>query len=215
MNITRSLLLSLLMAAPASAQTSIEIRPFVFGTVESFTAADTFDAVFGRTWQPFFGGGAQILVKDKYFVDVSASRLSETGQRAFISNGQKFRLGLPLTATIVPVEATVGYRFKLARSPHVRPYVAAGGGVYLYRESSDFSDPTASPPATGVDVDAHHVGFVANGGAEFRVHRWIAIDADVQYTYVPGILGNGGVSLQAGEKDLGGIAGRVKLVVGR
>jgi hypothetical protein len=32
---------------------------------------------------------------------------------------------------------------------------------------------------------------------------------------VPGILGTGGVSQQAGESDLGGVAARVKLVVGR
>ena len=54
-----------------------------------------------------------------------------------------------------------------------------------------------------------------NGGAEFRLHRWVGLGADVQYTHVPGILGLGGVSQQAGENDLGGVAVRVKLVVGR
>jgi hypothetical protein len=38
---------------------------------------------------------------------------------------------------------------------------------------------------------------------------------DVQYSHVPGILGTGGVSQQAGETDLGGVAARLKLVVGR
>jgi len=37
----------------------------------------------------------------------------------------------------------------------------------------------------------------------------------VQYSHVPGILGNAGVSQQAGESDLGGVAARFKLVVGR
>ncbi len=54
-----------------------------------------------------------------------------------------------------------------------------------------------------------------NGGAEFRVHRWVGVSVDVQYTHVPGILGTGGVSQQAGETDLGGVAARFKVVVGR
>ncbi len=53
------------------------------------------------------------------------------------------------------------------------------------------------------------------GGVEIRLHRYVGVAIDVHYTYVPGILGNGGVSKQAGESDLGGIAARVKLIVGR
>jgi hypothetical protein len=56
---------------------------------------------------------------------------------------------------------------------------------------------------------------VLNGGAEFRLHRWIGVGVDAEYTHVPGILGQGGISQQAGESDLGGVAARVKLIVGR
>jgi hypothetical protein len=49
---------------------------------------------------------------------------------------------------------------------------------------------------------------------EFRVSRWIGISGDAQYTYVPGILGIGGISQDANEKDLGGIAARVRVIVG-
>jgi hypothetical protein len=38
---------------------------------------------------------------------------------------------------------------------------------------------------------------------------------DVQYTHVPGILGDAGVSQATREDDLGGLAGRFKLIVGR
>lgn len=215
MKIFRCLVLALAVAAPAAAQTDgIAIRPFGFGSIESFAAADTFDAVFQRTFEPFFGGGVQVLFDDKYVVELSASRFSQTGQRAFISNGQKFRLGIPLKATLTPLEATIGYRFMPARRSFV-VYGAAGGGLYFYKESSDFADQTASPPANGVDLDARHAGFVVNGGVETRVSRLIRVAVDVQYTRVPGILGSGGVSQQAGESDLGGVAGRVKLVVGR
>jgi len=96
----------------------------------------------------------------------------------------------------------------LRQQPRVRPYVAAGFGSYRYQETSSFAE-------VGEDVDTTHSGFVLNGGAEFRVHRWVGVAVDVQYSHVPGILGTGGVSQQAGENDLGGVAARLKLVVGR
>ena len=39
--------------------------------------------------------------------------------------------------------------------------------------------------------------------------------AELEYSHVPGILGTGGVSQQAGESDLGGVSARLKLIVGR
>jgi opacity protein-like surface antigen len=193
-------------AASAQDEPDLGIRPFVFGTIQAFSAVDSFDAVFGRSYEPFFGGGVQVVFHEQFFVELAASRFKQTGERAFISNGQSFRLGIPLTATLTPFEVTAGYRFKL--SPRVRPYIAAGAGTYQYKETSSFSDP-------GEDVDVRHAGFVVNGGADFRLHPWIRVGADVQYTRIPGILGTAGVSAQAAEDDLGGVAARFKLIVGR
>ncbi|HKB14387.1 MAG TPA: OmpW family outer membrane protein [Vicinamibacterales bacterium] len=197
-----------LLAAPAAAQDppDISIRPFVFGTVQSFAAVDTFNAVFGRSYDPFFGGGVQVVLQDRFVIEASASRFKQTGERAFINNGQSFRLGIPLTAKIIPFELTGGYRFNL--SPRIRPYVSAGFGTYKYTETSAFNDP-------GEDVSIRHAGFVANGGADFRLQRWVSVGADVQYTRITGIIGSAGVSQQAGEDNLGGVAGRLKLIVGR
>jgi opacity protein-like surface antigen len=208
MKLGRSLVLALALAAPAAAQDApnISIRPFALATVQSFSAVDSFDAVFGRSYDPFFGGGVQVVVHDRYFVELTLSRFNQTGQQAFISGGQKFRLGTPLTATITPIEGAAGYRFRL--SPSLRPFASVGVGTYGYTQSSPFNDPSEN-------VDSRHVGFLVNGGVEFRVHRWVGISGDVQYTHVPGILGTGGVSQQAGENDLGGVAGRLKLIVGR
>jgi hypothetical protein len=202
---------ALAIVAPRAAHAQeLAIRPFVFGSVEMFAAVDTFDAVFGRSYEPMFGGGLQLVSDDTYFLELSASRLRQTGQRAFISNGQKFGLGVPLTASLTPLEATAGYRFRLSPRlrERVKPYLGAGGGLYFYKESSDFAD-------AAFDLEARHAGFLASGGAEFRLHRLVGLAIDVQYTYIPGILGRGGVSQQAGENDLGGVAGRVKVVVGR
>ncbi|HET6955529.1 MAG TPA: outer membrane beta-barrel protein [Vicinamibacterales bacterium] len=204
------LLLGLTLAAPAAAQDepSLSIRPFFLVTDQSFAAVDTFDAAFGKTYFPFFGGGGQVVFKGTYFVEITASRFQENGERSYFSGGKAFKLGIPLTATITPIEVTGGYRFRLPTLPRVRPYVAAGFGSYGYQETSSFAD-------AGDNVDTRHAGFVVNGGAEFRLHRWIGVAVDVQYTHIPGILGTGGVSQQTGESDLGGVAARFKAIVGR
>ena len=138
MKTTFAVLFTLALAAPAAAQDEpLSFRPFALGTVESFTAIDSFDAVFGRTYEPFFGGGLQI-VQGGYFLELTASRLNQTGQRAFINGGQKFRLGIPLTAKITALEATAGYRYRL--SQRVLPYGAAGIGLYRYQQDSTFDE---------------------------------------------------------------------------
>lgn len=203
-------LVCLCLAAPAAAQDppALSIRPFVMATEQSFAAIDTFDATFGKSYFPFFGGGVQVVINDRFFVEASASRFRQTGERAYLSGGKAFKLGIPLTATITPLEISAGYRFNLRPLPRVRPYAAVGYGSYAYQETSDFALP-------GEDVDTKHGGYLVNGGAEVRLHTWVGLAIDVQYNQVPGILGNGGVSQQAGESDLGGVAARFKLVIGR
>jgi len=205
------LLLSVLaLASPAAAQDppSLSIRPFVMGAEQNFTAADTFEAVFDTTRGPFFGGGVRVVFFDQFVVELGASRFKQTGERVFrTSTGSVFRLGIPVTATITPFEVAGGYRFPMWE--RVRPYVAAGVGSFAYQETSDFADPTTE------NIDTRKTGFVLNGGAEVRLHRWIGAAADVQYSRVRGILGSGGLSQQVGENDLGGVAVRFKLIVGR
>jgi outer membrane protein W len=209
MRLPLALIAVLALVAPAASaqdEPDLAIRPFVLGTIQGFSAVDSFNAVFGKSYEPFFGGGVQVVFHEQFFVELAASRFKQTGERAFISNGQSFQLGIPLTATLTPFEVTAGYRFKV--SPRVRPYIAAGAGTYQYKETSSFNE-------AGEDVDVRHAGFVLNGGADFRLHPWIRVGADVQYTHVPGILGTAGVSAQASEDDLGGVAARFKLIVGR
>jgi hypothetical protein len=211
------LLAGLALATPAAAQDApaLSIRPFFLASEQSFAATQTFDATFGQHTGPFFGGGVQVVFVDHIVVEVGASRFKKDGERAFLSGGNAFSLGIPLTTTVTPLEITGGYRFLFKSLPRVRPYGAAGWTRYAYKETSDFADPNAAPPARAVDLDAHHSGFVANGGVEFRLHRWIGASVDAEYSRVHGILGTGGVSQQAGEQDLGGVAARVKVIVGR
>jgi len=192
----------------SSAEPPVSIRVFGMVAEQQFSAQTTFDAVFGQTTQPFWGGGGEAVFRRGIFVEVGASRFTKTGQRAFRANGQSFRLGIPLTATITPFEVIGGYRFRLRRHPSVIPYLGAGVGSYAYSEKSNLSDATEN-------VDTRHVGELAVGGVEFRVHRWVGLGVDAHYTHIPGILGTGGISKDANESDLGGISARFKLIVGR
>jgi hypothetical protein len=142
------------------------------------------------------------------FADLAISRFNKTGQRAFIFNGQVFQLGIPLTATVTPLEFTAGYRLRLGPRVPVTPYAGVGVGSYGYQETSDFSDPTDN-------VDARKAGALVVAGAEVRVRRWLSVSADVQDTRITGILGASGLSQQAGENDLGGVAARFRILVGQ
>lgn len=187
----------------------ISLRPYFLVTGQEFSAQRTFDATFGSSFQPFWGAGLELAFRQGPFVDVSASRFHKDGQRAFYDNGQTFGLGIPLTTTITPFEVTAGYRF-LRIWRRAVPYLGAGFGSYGYTETGAFADPSLNE-----NVDTRHAGYLVVGGAEFRVHTWIALSVDAQYTHISGILGNAGLSQQTGESNLGGTAARFRVLVGR
>ena len=200
-----------LVSRPAAAQSaneapSLALRPFVVVTGQAFAAKETFEAVFGESIQPFYGGGLELVSRAGVYLDITASRFKKTGERAFRANGQTFRLGIPLEVTITPIELSTGYRFGTARA--VVPYVGVGVGWYRYRETSDVADPDEN-------VDTREAGFLAGSGVDFRAVRWFRVGVDVRYTRVPGILGEGGISQETGEDDLGGVAARIKFTIGR
>jgi hypothetical protein len=211
-------LFAVLAAVPAAAQSTPDpaafsepfktsFRGFFVVTEQNFAAKTTFESTLGSSLQPFYGGGFQVASPEGLYIELGITRFQKTGQRAFINNGQTYPLGIPVTATITPLEFSVGYRFG-AKSLRFIPYVAGGVGRYAYREESDFA-------GDGDNVDTHHVGYLATGGVEVRVQKWIGVAVDANYTHVTGILGAGGISKEAGEMDLGGIAARFKVLIGR
>jgi opacity protein-like surface antigen len=217
------------LAMPAAAQRArpeptVSLRAFAIGSHESFAAGKTFDAVFGRSSAPFWGGGVDLVMHHHYYIDVSASRLLAknavlTGHRVAVLNGQTYDLGIPLTASIASLEVEGGYRFTFWR--RVLPYVGAGFGSYAYKETcqNDVTRPNLCEalvdPGGTPNVEARHAGLLLVGGAEVRLYRWISVGADVHFTRAPGILGVGGVSKEFGETNLGGRSARFKVLVGR
>ena len=203
-----------LSAQPSAPGTSpdrppaVQVRPFVLAAEQRFAAATTFNAAFGSRLAPFYGGGVQVATRRGFYVDLAASHLDRPGQRAFVSNGEVFQLGIPLKISLTPVELTAGYRLKRSRRSRLVPYVGGGVGWYKYRETADF--------ASGDEhVEATHAGYFVVGGAEIRIQRWISAALDAQYTVVPGILGLSGLSKEVGENDLGGVAARIRVILGR
>jgi opacity protein-like surface antigen len=197
--------------APAEAQqpARVSIRLFGDAAAQRFFASQSFEAIFGGSVQPFVGGGVQVTFDDRYFVEFGASRFSKTGDQVFVATGQVYHLGIPLTATVTPLEFAAGYRFHPRLARYLVPYAGAGIGWYRYEQTSAFADPSE-------DIDTRKPGFLVAGGVEFRVHRWVGLAVDAEYTHVPGILGTDpSVSHEFGETDLGGIAARFRIIVGR
>ena len=202
---------SLVVVGPAAAQPAARETTFGYRALfdvgsHLFTASETFDTILETDRGIFIGGGGQARWKDLLF-EVTASRFEDSGQRAFVFGGEVFRLGIPTTISIRPIEFTATYR--LPRVWRFRPYAGGGFGRQRYKEVSDFADRSENV----VRSDAsYHVG----GGAEIRLWRWIAAASEVRYRTVRDAIGEGGISKEFGERDLGGTSIRLRIIfVGR
>ena len=99
-------------AASASAQ-DVDVKGYGMIGAVSFSASESFDAVFGSSSGIIFGGGAEVgLPWGGLYVGVGAWRFSKDGERVFVSGSEIFPLGIPLTVDITPFEITGGWRFK-------------------------------------------------------------------------------------------------------
>ncbi len=191
------------------------LRFAVFGTAGLFTATATesFDAVLDKHNGTDIGVGAQVAWQSGrlrgLFVEVDASRFEETGERAFVHEGEVFPLGIPLTIGLTPIEVSAGYRLNAVRrtrggvvaSP-IAYFVGGGVGSVGYREADD----------DGVLTDrftAYHV----MGGVDVTVFRLLQIGAEARYRGVPDGLGVAGISDAFNETDLGGTTFRVRIGV--
>ena len=169
-----------------------------------FAAHDSFQAVMGDAAGQFLGGGAELRLPGGAFVSGSVERFTQTGQRVFVDDGEAFGLGIPDTLTLTPIMATAGWR-----SVHERatPYAGVGFGRILYKEESQFVEASENVQSK---FNRYHVV----GDVEFR-NGWVATAFEVEYSRVPNALGMSGASEAFHETDLGGLVGRIKVLVGR
>jgi hypothetical protein len=174
-----------------------------FGYMQ-FAARNSFDAVLGQPGGGFFGGGAEVRVGNGFFLNGSVERFTKTGQGVFVVNGEVFKLGTPDTITMIPIALTAGWRFA---HEHVTPYAGAGAGRVFYKEALAFGD-------ADEDVDTRSNSYHLLGGVEIR-NGWVATAFEFQYSRVPNALGTAGASAAFGESNLGGLGGRIRVLVGR
>lgn len=198
-------------AARPAPRPQTAIRGFGDFGAERFAAGDTFDATLGSSTGVFFGGGVEVVLPQRWFISARLSHFQKSGERVFVDSGDVFPLGIDMKVAITPIEVSAGYRFQPRGSTgNVIPYVGGGIGWHRYSESSDFAD-------TGEDVSDTFQGYHVLGGAEFRMGRIFGIAGEAQWTTIPNAF-EGAASSAAdafGESNLGGIAFRVRFVIGR
>jgi hypothetical protein len=176
-----------------------------FGLFESewMSAKDSFDAVFEKSQLQAAGLGAEAFNLFRgLFARVSFSKTSESGSRVAIVNDEALPLNISLELKLTTTEIGGGWRVPLDRRGRYSGY--GGGGLLFvsYRETSQFA-------STGDDSRESFTGYSVFGGLDVRVWKIVYAGAEVQYRLVPDALGEGGVSKEYGETDLGGLVVRV------
>ena len=193
-------------SGPSQPRDGLVIRGFGQAGGTLFTAQDSFDTLLGSALGAVYGGGGQVAFGNGLFAQVGVDRFRKTGSRVLVSGEQIFRLEIPHIITVTPTHVTVGYRDPNAR--RTVAYFGGGIGSYAFKETS--------PDLQGAaDVSDTQIGYHVVGGAEFRIARWVWLAAEVQWSAVPDVLGENGVSAVFEEDDLGGTTFRFKLLFGR
>jgi hypothetical protein len=194
-------------AAPAHAQRfGVEGEA---GYLDLTASRQTANAIFGSSGSGTYGGALRYVHKSSFYVAAGARYWSKTGERVFVpsASGPVTRLGFPLTVHIVPITATVGYRF---RNQHALvPYVGVGGGVTKYHEESDVTGDVQTQ-------DRSNGTFLGELGLEYGKGP-LRVAVEGSYSAVKDAVGLAGVSKVYGDTDLGGwtVLGKLVYAFGR
>ena len=168
-----------------------------------FSAQNSFQAITGTGGGATVGGGAEVRIGN-LFLGGSIDRYRQTGQRVLVIDREVFGLGVPDTISLVPMKALAGWRFEHGNAT---PYVGGGIGTVLFTEESLAADP-------GENIQTRFTSYHAVAGVEIR-NGWVATAFEVEYSRIPDSIGFGGASAAFQESNLGGVVGRIKILVGR
>jgi opacity protein-like surface antigen len=204
-------------AVPCPAQNRIAMRGFADAGLTVFSATQSFKAILGTPAGAVVGGGVEVGLTRNVFLSLAASRFSRTGERVFVFQNQVFKLNVPDTITVTPLQLSAGYRFlgrrsttRFTRPARYTPY--AGGGVGWYRLSETSAHSTAAD-----DEKTTHAGYHVLAGVETPIRRWMAAAVDAQWAWVPNAFGDSAASVARlyDEHDLGGFTLSVRIILGR
>ena len=174
------------------------------GYFDMTNAKQSAKAVFGgSSGGVTFGAEVAYGFGNGFYVAGGARYFKKDGERVFVADktGPVSPLGHPLSVRMIPIEATVGYRF--GRRGSLVPYVGIGGGITAYHEESTVAG------ETGRQSESKGSGRVLAGLDLGRGSIRFGVEAS--YSKAPSTIGVGGVSKVYGETDVGGfsVAGRV------
>jgi hypothetical protein len=195
---------------PAAPKTKPSIGLFGLFDYTTVAAPKTFDAVFGKhtTTGPGVGVDA-VNLWNGLFVRVDGSRSTLSGERVVIFNSDVFKLGIPLTAELTPLEFGGGWRFsmrnaKTGRVSRITPYVGASAISLKYKETSSFSD-------SSDNVDETYTGFGVFAGADVAIAHQVFGGVEGQYRSITITPGANSAAASFNEKNFGGTVLRVRL----
>jgi hypothetical protein len=206
--------------SPASAQAARSTLPpdplgvDIFAGVGAAwpTATDTFEALNLGVPGIEFGGGVRFTgLWKKLFLQGSVHHWSDDGERVFVSeDGSVFPLDIRLDVSATYIDATVGWK-EAMRNDAGRitflTYAGAGAGVVRYSETSSFAQGDD-------DVEETKPGYHLLAGAEIPLGSMFAVAIDGRYRFVPGLLGEDGVSAVFEEDLFGGFTASVGVRIG-
>ena len=136
------LIASLLMIAasvPARAQSRVGLRGYVTYGSTTFAATESFEAIAGESRKAGVGGGAVVTgLWRGLFVDAGVTQQKLSGERVFVDAGTVYRLGIPVSIKMRPVDLAAGWRLAYGR---LSPYAGAGATFIAYEETADFAEP--------------------------------------------------------------------------
>lgn len=175
----------------------------------SQTASDSFNAILGTSTGRSFGGGVELTLRSGFFARLDVSRFAAEGQRVDSVDGQIVPLGIPLSISLLPVELTGGYRLRpyvLGRRRQMRlvPFVGGGVGSVAYHEETDAAHPEER-------VSERYTSYHLLGGVDVPLGRRVALGVEAAKRWIPDGMGNGGISQEFGESDLGGATLRLRV----
>ena len=189
-----------------TAGSGVGLRAFFLFDRVSMTAADSFEAAFETSSLNGFGGGVDITrLWQGLFARAAVSRLSGDGERVVIVDGERIELGVPLEVTMTPLELGLGWRAPIGGGERIAAYGGAGLLRLSYKESSPDADP-------GEDIDESFNGSVIFGGVDFGLSGGFMAGVEAQFRSVPDAIGEGGLSREFDETNLGGFA--IRFVIG-
>jgi len=191
---------------PARRSQSAKPSIALFGLYDysSIASPKSFDAVFGKHTTTGPGAGLEVANLWKgVFVRIDGSQRSLSGERVVIFNDQVFKLGIPLTAKLTPLEFGAGWRFGGGDS-RVVPYFGAAAISLKYKETSSFAD-------SSENVDQSYSGFGAFGGVDVGITRQVFGGIEGQYRSIKITPGANSAPASFNESDLGGAVLRVRV----